>query len=342
MLYVSTRNDRDTFTAYHALTENRAPDGGHYVPFRMPVFDRQAVEEMGQAPQNQTAAEILNLLFQTQLSKWDVDFAAGRYPVRTADISRKTAVVELWHNLDWDYPRTARNLAAQLRGSQDTEAACGQWVEIVVRIALLFGAVGETLHRTGEERADIALASGDFSGVMAAWYARQWGLPIGNIVCCCNENNNLWELVYHGILRTDSVAVPTCTPSCDQVVAPHLERLIYACGGREETDRFIGCCREGRSYYPPEEVLCRMRQGLHVSVISQKRLLSTIPNAYATHGYVFGPYSALAYAGLMDYRAKTGESGLALIVSEQGALCQDGLVASAMGMGVQQLHKLLQ
>lgn len=342
MLYATTRNNRDTFTAYHALTENRAADGGHYVPFRMPVFSPEEIETLAEKPFNQTVADILNLLFQTQLSKWDVDFAAGRYPVRMVSMNHRITVAESWHNLDWEFSRMVQNLTAQLRGTRDTEIAYSEWTAIAVRIAVLFATFGERMRQGTREKIDIAVPSGDFSMVMSAWYARAWGLPIGNIVCCCNENNNLWELIYHGVLRTDAVARPTTTPKCDLILPPHLERLIAACGEEAEMEYFQTCCREGRSYYPSDDALSKMRKGLHVSVVGQKRLQSTIPNAYATHGYVYGPYSALAYAGLLDYRAKTGESGHALILSEQGALCDDAFVASAMGKSIEDLHQLLQ
>lgn len=345
MLYATTRSNLETYTAYHALTENRAPDGGHYIPLRLGTFSQEELNGLKGKNPNQAVADMLNLLFPTQLTGWDVDFAVGRYPVRLKSMNHRITVAESWHNLDWDFDRMVRNLSALIRGTRDTDKPAGDWAAIAVRMGVLFGVFGE-LMRDGtagpETPVDIAVPSGDFSMVMSAWYARCMGLPIGNIVCCCNENNGLWDLIYHGELRTNAVAQRTSTPDCDRVVPDQLERLIFACGGGEETEAFTRCCREGRMYFPPEETLAKLRSGLHVSVVSRKRLESTIPNAYSTHGYVFGPYSALCYAGLLDYRARTGESGNALILSEQGALCHDGMVARCMGMDVERLHKILE
>lgn len=345
MLYVTTRSNQETYTAYHALTENRAPDGGHYVPMRLMPFSAEEIDALKGKHLNQAVADMLNQLFSTQLTSWDVDFAAGRYPVRLKSMNHRITVAESWHNLDWNFDRMVKNLSALIRGTRDTEQTAGDWGAVAVRIGVLVGIFGE-LMRDGiasrEAPVDIAVPSADFSLVMSAWYARYLGLPIGNIVCCCNENNNLWDLIYHGELRTNCVAQNTSTPACDRVVPEQLERLIYACGGEGEVETFVRCCREGRMYFPPEEVLAKLQKGLHVSVVSRKRLESTIPNAYSTHGYIFGPYSALAYAGLLDYRARTGESGNALILSEQGALCADGMVARTMGIGVEALHKILE
>lgn len=345
MLYVSTRNKEETFTAFQALNDNRAPDGGFYVPLHLQSFSEADIEGFARKNPNQAIAEILNLMFPVQLNRWDVDFSVGRYPVRLRTMNHKITVAESWHNLDWNYSRMVKNLASLIRGSRDTSIPTGEWTAIAVRIGVLFGIFGE-LMREGiagtEDTVDIALPSGDFSAVMSAWYARSMGLPIGNIVICCNENKNLWDLIYHGELRTSSVAQNTLTPECDQVVPNQLERLIFACGGEEEVERFVHSCREGRTYFPEEETLARIQKGIHVSVVGQRRMESIIPNAYRTHGYVFGPYSALTYAGLHDYRARTGASGNALILSERGALCDDGLVARTMNIGVSELHKMLE
>lgn len=345
MLYVSTRNNRETFTAFHALNDNRASDGGLYVPLHLQPFTPEEIDGFARKNPNQAVAEILNLLFSGQLTRWDVDFSVGRHPVRLRTMNHRITIGESWHNLDWDFARMVKNLAALVRGTRDTGMPTGYWASIGVRIGVLFGIFGELMREgiaSREDTVDVAVPSGDFSAVMSAWYARSLGLPIGNIVICCNENNNLWDLVYHGELRTGNVAHKTTTPDCDRVVPEQLERLIYACGGVEEAERFVRCCREGRTYFPSDDTLAVLQKGLHVSVVSQKRLESTIPNAYRTHGYVFGPYSALTYAGLHDYRAKTGESGNALILSEQGALCHDGMVARAMGITAEALHNILE
>lgn len=345
MLYVSTRNNQETFTAFHALNDNRAGDGGFYVPMHLKSFSSEEIDEFARKNPNQAVAEILNLMFPVQLNRWDVDFSAGRYPVRLRTMNHRITVAESWHNLDWNFTRMVQSLASLIRGSRDTAIPTGHWAQIAVRIGVLFGIFGE-LMREGiagsDDTVDIALPSGDFSAVISAWYARSMGLPIGNIVICCTENHNLWDFIYHGELRTTTIAQHTVTTECDQPVPELLELLIYACGGSREVEQFVLCRREGRTYFPEEETLRRIQSGIHVSVISQKRVESTIPNAYRTHGYVFGPYSALCYAGLHDYRAKTGASGNALILSERGALCDDGYVAQAMGISAVELHQKLE
>lgn len=340
MVYVTTRNPAETYTAYHALNEQRSSDGGFYVPLRLPQMN---LREFKNVTMNQAVAQVLNQLFPAHLSGRDIDLAIGKAPVRLVSMNHRITVIESWHNLDWDFTRMVKNITAQIRGTRDTEKPYGYWVEIAVRIGVLFGVYSDLIRQgmSWQGRFDISLPSGDCSAIMSAWYAREMGLPIENILICCNENNNLWELINHGEMRTGRIAVNTTTPDCDRTIPELLELLIFACGGAKETERYVACCREGRAYFPEPEVLEKLQSGIRATVVGQKRLVDTIPGAYATHGYVFGPYSALTYAGLMDYRARTGENSHGLILSERGALLDDAFVADAMGISVDQLHKIL-
>ena len=344
MRYVTTRSKEKTFSPLHALNDQRAEDGGFYIPAVMPAFSPEEIDAFAMKNPNQAIAEILNLLFGCDLNRWDVDFAAGRYPVRISTMNHRIVVAESWHNAQWDFSAMVQGLTARIRESRDMDTPPGEWSWIAVRIGVLFGIFGELMREGIASRShpvDFAVPSGDFTAVMAAWYARSWGLPVRNIIICCNENNNLWDLVYHGQMRTSTALQTTETPDCDHVVAPSLERLIHACGGEGDVERFLRNCDEGRAFFPEELALEKLQKGLHAVVVSRKRMESTIPNAYSTHSYVFGPYSALTYAGLLDYRARTGESGYGLILSERGALCDDGYVARAMNVTVSKLHKIL-
>lgn len=337
MLYVTTRNNRDAFTAQRALRENRGPDGGMYLPFHMPKFSQTEIETLAEKSFNQCVAEILNLLFNTKLTSWDIDFCIGRYPVRLETLRHRIIIAETWHNPEWNYERLVKNLVDHLCNDY---AVPTDWAKIAVRIAVLFGIFGE-LKRAGIPAADVAAVSGDFSAPISVWYARQWGLPVGNIVCCCNENKSLWDLICHGQLRTDVLSIPTAIPDADAALPDDLERLIYECGGISEVQHYQEACRRGRMYCPNDMMLRKLRNGLYVSVVSSQRIQTTIPSVYRTHNYLLSPYPALAYAGLLDYRAKTGETRHAVVLAERSPVYDGAMVAGAIGISVEELNKYL-
>lgn len=313
MLYATTRNNRDAFTVSRALRENRGPDGGLFVPFRAPIYSKGEIDALKDQSFGQCVADVLNRLFQTDLSAWDIDFAIGRYPVRVESLRHRILMAEPWHNPQWNYNALVHNLVMLLGNAVPVS---GDWTCIAVRASILFGVFSE-LMRMGVETVDISMVSGDFSEPISAWYARQWGLPVGNIVCCCNENHQIWDLICNGHMRLDGISIPTCLPEADVAIPHNLERLIYECGGVPEVEKYLQACRCGGSYVPNDGILTKLRNGLYVSVVSSGRIEMIIPSAYTTHQYLLSAPGALAYAGLLDYRAKTGEIRPALVWSER-------------------------
>lgn len=342
MLYVTTRNNRDVFTVNPVLTQNRGADGGQYLPFRHPQYTPEEIAALGTVSFNETVAAFLNRLFRTKLTRWDVDFAIGRYPARLRGLGQRIFIGECWHNPEWNFDRTVRHLA-QLLNAQELTGA-GSWVEIGIRMAVLFGLYGEML-RTGQiepgEKIDISAVSGEMSLPVSAWYARQWGLPVGNIICCCNENSEIWNLICHGQLRTDVVCVPTTTQEADITRPACLERLIHGCGGEEEVARYLSDCARGGMYVPSDETLANIRDGLFVSVISSRRTERTIPGVYHTHEYLMSPYTALAYEGLLDYRAKKGQLRHSIVLAERSALTDAQAVSGCLGISARIISELM-
>lgn len=337
MLYLTTRSSRDAYTAQRALRESRGPDGGMYLPFRGPSFAPEDWKRLSAMPFGQRVAEILNRLFQMRLTCWDVDVCIGRNPVNIESLGHRTLVAELWHNPGQSYDYLARELAEQLLNESSCQSG---WLSIALRIAMLFGIYGQ-LPGDSLEPVDISVISGDFAAPISAYYARAWGLPIGNIVCCCNENSGLWELLRHGQLRTDTASVPTILPEADVAVPENLERLVYEAGGTDEVERYLEVCRRGGTYAPSEMVLAKMNRGLSVSVVSSSRISQTISSVYRTHRYVLSPGSALSYAGLMDYRAKAGQARNALILAEKSPALDAERTAAALNISRQELNELL-
>lgn len=344
MLYVTTRNHRDSYPAKRAFTEQRGPDGGLYIPFRVDPFSQSEIEGLAGMTLNQSMVKILNFLFQTRLRSQDLDYALGRRPVRLVPMSHRIMIGECWHSSGREFQRMVRTISGMVRGEENSSAESGKWLETGVRIALLFGIYGELLRSEMlgcDKRMDISVVSGDFSAAMSAWYARAWGLPIGNIVCCCNENSAVWDLIYHGQLRTDGISFPTATPKADVTLPEGLECLISSTCGEAEALRFVDSCRTGKEYAPQDSALRKMREGVQVSVVSGERMMSTIPSVYATNSYLLSPYGALAYAGLLDYRVRTGQTRCGFVLAERNPVLDAETAANAMKLTVRELEELL-
>lgn len=340
MLYVTTRDKTDAYTAYRTLGENRGSDGGFFIPFQMPKYTPEQIDELKEKSFGQNVADILNLFFSARMDGWDVDFCIGRYPTRLVTMSHRIIFVETWHNPDLDFSRLVRNLSSRIRGIDDTMDEPTNWAGIAVRIAVMFGVFGELAKSKvcgPDHPVDVSVATGDFSVPMAVWYARHMGLPIGNIICGCNDNGGIWDLLHHGELHTDGQAIKTATPQGDLVVPPDLERLIFATLGAEETGRFLDVCAKGRNYNPPQLFFEELRRGMYAGVVSGQRMQSIIRSVYNTSTYIMDPYTALAYSGLQDYRNRYTENRTALVLSERSPVRSGETVSAALGISKEEL-----
>lgn len=343
MLYVTARDHRDAYTAHRALTLDRGPDGGLFIPFHLPVLSPDKIGSLGSKSFSQTVAEVLNLFFGKRLTAYDVEFCVGRNPARIKALSQRILIGELWHNPGRDFDWTAHKIS-ELLLSGDSPGRCSEWTYVAVRIALLFGLTGQLL-RSGVlcqgDLMDVSVVSGDLSAVMAVWYARRMGLPVGDIICCCNENCGIWELLHQGSMRTDAVAVQTFLPKVDIALPDSLERLVYGCGGYSESARYLEICRIGGVYAPNEILLNRMRTGMSVSVVGQKRISETVGSVYSTYSYLMGPYTSLAYAGLLDHRSISGQSRRCLVLADKNPVIDISIVSDALGVGQETVKKLI-
>lgn len=330
MLCLTTRSRVDTMTAMRAMTESAA-GGGYPVPMRLPRLDRETVNQLPRLSFGQRAADILNLLLGTGLTGWDVECAVGRNPVSLHTVGRRVRLAEAWHNPQWVFSWFTEQLTVRLTGKT---AAPEGWAGIAVRLAMLFGVFGE-LGADGldwDRPMDVSVAAGDFSAPLSLWYGREMGLPIGTVICCCNENGGLWELLRYGQLEPGGEIVRTSLPDCDRAVPDRLECLIFETLGPEETERYTRAIRTGGVYTLSPEKRTRLGRGLWTAVVGAGRVQDLLRGAYRADGYEMDPYGALAYGGLQDYRAGSGVAGDALLWSEQGPSRMPALIRRSLGL----------
>lgn len=341
MLYVTTRNKYDAQTVHKALSSDRSPEGGLYVPMQMSAFTAEQIHNLAEKTFGQCVADVLNQFFSSNLTAADVDFSIGRFPVKMSSMSHRIVIAETWRNVAGDFAFTEELLTKLICNHLGCEVKRTSWLSVAIRIAVIFGLFSELL-RTGvvsqAQPMDVAVPTGDFAAAVAVWYARAMGLPIANIIVSCNENSGIWELLHLGELHTDASVVHTTTPMADTVVPAELERLVHAVGGFVAANTFAETVNKRRIYRPAEELGALLRKGMFSAVVSRSRLDALIPSVYRTNAYILGTYTALAYGGLMDYRAKTGQTRSALLIAERSPLCDGDVVADSMHMSVGRLR----
>ncbi len=323
MLYVTTREKYDAFTTARTLASSTGPEGGLYLPYRMPKLTEEEVAVLGTQTFGQNVAAMLNRFFGCGLSAWDIEFSIGRYPVKVVAMGQKVQIAECWRNLEGSYGKMERHLAARICRKGSSEVVVTSWLRIAIRIAVSCAIFGE-LRRSGiTDNLDVALPEGNFSMPMALWYCREMGLPIANIIIGCKDGSDVWNLFHNGMLRSHA--------------AGELERLIYGTLGIEFSQKMGR--GEGLSLLPDQKET--LRRGLYCSVVSDSRRDAAIPNVYGTNSYILEPEAAVSYSALLDYRARTGESRMALILEDTSPADHGAKVGAALGLTAEQVKERL-
>lgn len=344
MLYVTTRGTQDAFTAHRAIRRDRGPDGGFFVPMRMPVKTKAELLTLHKNTFGQNTADILNLFFGTKFTGWDVDVTIGRRVFTTKSIGLRTVMGRLCQDAHGCLDGVLRSLAERIVPELPQNEPIPNWLEIGIRVAILFGVCGELLATgqiTLEKGMDVAVCTGSFAMPMALWYGRQMGLPIRRIICGCNDNGAVWDLLNRGVINTDALAMQTSTPKADFAVPPNLERLLHGALGSEEALHYWWSYTEGESYNVTELKLDTLKEGLFAAVVSKERVASTIASVYRTNQYILDPYGALAYGALSDYRASSGSVGMTLVLTEESPACSIALVSGCIRVSEDEIRHML-
>lgn len=328
MLYLTTRDKFDTYTVYRTLHEDTAPNGGLFFPFRLPAV---SLETLKGKTFCECVADVLNLFFSAGLTGKEVEFSVGRYPIRFQSAHQKIFVAQLWRNLDGSYAMMEHRLAARICNRQEKNVFISSWVAIGIRIAVLCGVFAQMQEDTVSNGVDVAVPAGDFRLMMAVWYARKMGLPIGNIVCACDHDSVVWDFLRLGELRTVN----------KDAANVELERLICGALGVSEVMRYCDARHSGSVFTLDSTNKKVLSEGVFAAVVSEDRLSSVISNVYRTSSCVLDPVTAAAYGGLMDFRARSGESRTALLLADQSPADYEAAVCDAMNISAGELKKLL-
>ena len=334
MLYATTRSKTDTYTAHRALMEDKAPDGGFFIPFRMPMVQSDKLKD---CTFSDAVAEILNLFFSTGITPWDVDCCIGKSAANILAMPHRVLLVQLWNNLKGDYTYLCDKLYEKLCG--DKPGAITNWASIAIRIAVLFG-ISALLSKMGFDSFDLTVNTGDFSVPMAAWYGRKMGLPIGTIICACNDNSAAWDFIHRGEMNTAMTLVQTATPQLDVANPVGVERLIYETFGIDEVKKYLDATAHKRTYQIRPDMVHKISQGMFVSVVGKDRIEAVVSSVYRSNNCVLDPYAAVSYGSLQDYRAKTGESCPTVILWEKNPTQSLPVVQNATGLTKYEIEKL--
>ena len=174
--------------------------------------------------------------------------------------------------------------------------------------------------------------TGNFGNILAAYYAKRMGLPLGRLICASNENRVLYDFFRTGCYDRNREFILTSSPSMDILISSNLERLIYEIGGRDsgKAAALMKRLSEEGSY----EITPDMQEKLgdfYGNYASEEETAAAIRRIYEKTGYVLDSHTAVAEGVYEKYRAETGDEKVTVIASTASPFKFTGSVMKGLG-----------
>ena len=206
--------------------------------------------------------------------------------------------------------------AAGYQFSSANSINIGRLVPQVVYYVYAYAKLLENEEITEGEELNVTVPTGNFGNILAAYYAKQMGVPIGKLICASNENKVLFDFFQTGVYDRNREFILTSSPSMDILISSNLERLIYTIAGQDaEKDAQLMAQLKDRGVY---EITPEMREKLEDfagGYATEEECRDAIRTTYEKTGYVMDTHTAVAAAVCKKYRSDSGDARKCLVAS---------------------------
>lgn len=180
------------------------------------------------------------------------------------------------------------------------------WGRLLPQIVYYFSAYCDFLNSNGlklGDEVDFAVPTGNFGDILACWYAKQMGLPVGKLICASNENNVLADFFKTGTYDRNRAFHTTISPSMDILVSSNLERLLYSvCGDDKQVAEYMRSLSEKGSYTVSNEIFKVLSDNFVGGFCTDADTKAKIANVYNEHGYLIDTHTAVAYKLMLEHK----------------------------------------
>ena len=189
-----------------------------------------------------------------------------------------------------------------------------------------------------KEQINVVVPTGNFGNILAAYYAKNMGVPIRKLICASNDNKVLYDFFQSGEYDRNREFILTSSPSMDILISSNLERLIYQISGRDatKTASFMKSLQtEGKYAITPE-----MRAALQDFIggyAVETEVAEEIKTVYEKSGYVLDTHTAVASKVYRKYADETSDETKTVIASTASPYKFARSVMKALGKGTEDM-----
>ena len=210
------------------------------------------------------------------------------------------------------------------------------WGRLAPQIAYYFSAYCE-LVAAGRvklgEAVNITVPTGNFGNILAAYYAKQCGLPVKRLICASNENNVLTDFIRTGVYDRNRPFHLTLSPSMDILISSNLERLLFLLADGDDA-RIRGLMDDLKAtgrYDVGPAMLARLSQDFWAGCADDAQTVQAIGEIYKTYGYLADTHTAVGLRVSQEYRQATDDAAPMLVASTASPFKFAGSVLPAIG-----------
>ena len=154
------------------------------------------------------------------------------------------------------------------------------------------------------ERVDYVVPTGNFGDILAGYFARELGLPVGTLVCASNANNVLTDFIRTGRYDKKRPFYLTSSPSMDILVSSNLERLLFLLSGDEQlVAKLMRQLTEDGAYEVPEELKEKIQSLFWAGCCGDDETKRTIGRVWQEYHYLCDTHTAVAWNVAQQYKA---------------------------------------
>ena len=208
-------------------------------------------------------------------------------------------------------------LAAQgFRFSSANSINIGRLVPQIVYYVYAYAKLVKSHEIVAGDLINVTVPTGNFGNILAAYFAKQMGLPIGKLICASNDNKVLYDFFKTGIYDRNREFVLTNSPSMDILISSNLERLIYLstdCDAAKTAELMAQLGTQG-VYEATPEMKARMKDFLG-GYATEAENAAVIRKLFEETGYLIDTHTGVAAAVYADYIKTTGDRTPTVIAS---------------------------
>ncbi len=166
------------------------------------------------------------------------------------------------------------------------------------------------------EKINVVVPTGNFGNILAAFYAKNMGLPINKLVCASNENKVLYDFFSTGTYDRNRDFILTTSPSMDILISSNLERLIYRIAGNnaQKNAQLMKSLKDTGKY----EITPEMKEQLkdfYGNYATEAEDAATIKKIYENDNYIIDTHTSVAATVYDKYKKETGDETKTVIAS---------------------------